>query len=208
MTRKNKFDVRFKPYYRIIQQTGPVSYIIKNKLDGSTSKVYAGEIRHAHIDEWQIAKDTERRCLRNAAYAIPPQASDSETSDSESEENIPLARLAQKYRKERETSSDEEDIPLMELRKRLRYRDNRQREGQGTEVKDMDCNDELYSDNSTSLPFVSNNDSDGEMEVNEVRSQSDSMQRKSIKLEEEGHQEPRSQKGGVKELLRLISNML
>ena len=28
MTRKNKFDMRFMPYYRIIQQTGPVSYII------------------------------------------------------------------------------------------------------------------------------------------------------------------------------------
>ena len=124
--------------------------------------------------------------MRNAAYAIPPQVSDSETSDSESEENIPLARLAQKYRQERETSSDEEDIPLMELRKRLRYRDNRQRENQGTEVGDMDCNDELHSDNSTSLSFVSNKDSDGEMEVNEVRSQSDSMQRKSIKLEEGG----------------------
>jgi hypothetical protein len=31
------------------------------------------------------------------------------------EENIPLAKLAKKFRKERENSSSEDDIPLYEL---------------------------------------------------------------------------------------------
>ena len=84
------------------------------------SRVYAGDIRLAHVDEWQIIKDDEGRRLRDAAYTIPPQPSESESdADSESDENIPLAKLAKRYRHERETSSDEEDIPLMELRKRL-----------------------------------------------------------------------------------------
>ena len=30
-------DLKWKPYYRILEKTGPVSYVIKNQLDGSTS---------------------------------------------------------------------------------------------------------------------------------------------------------------------------
>ena len=116
--RKNKFENKWRPYYRIIEKTGPVSYRIKNQLDGSVSRVYAGDIRLAHVDEWQITKDDEGRRLRDAAYAIPPLPSESESdADSVSDENIPLAKLAKRYRHERETSSDDEDIPLMELRK-------------------------------------------------------------------------------------------
>ena len=32
---------KWKPFYRIIEKTGPVSYIIKNQLDGSSSRAYA-----------------------------------------------------------------------------------------------------------------------------------------------------------------------
>ena len=212
--RKGKLDLKWKPYYRIIEKKGPVSYVIKNQLDGTTSKVHAEMLRLAHINDWLISKDEENRRLRDAAYVIPPQASDSETeSDSESEENVPLAKLAQKYRQERETSSDEEDIPLMELRKRLRHREHRQNHNEETEAKEMECNDELPSDNSSSLSFVEPNDSDGDMDVNEVHLLPISHQMKSVKYVErrKGHQEPleKSQdKGDVKQLLRLISNML
>ena len=161
------------------------------------SRVYARDIRLAHVDEWQTAKDDEGRRLRDAAYA-----------DSESDENISLAKLAKRYRHERETSSDEEDIPLMELRKILRNRELRQ--NQETEEKDMECNDELSSDNSCSLPFVDHNNPEGDMDVSEVHLQPSSSRMRSVKsVEEERHQEPRSQKkGDVKQLLRLISNML
>ena len=42
------------------------------------------------------------------------------SSASDSEDNIPLAKLAGRYRKERDDSSDEDDIPLWELSKRLK----------------------------------------------------------------------------------------
>lgn len=115
--RKGKLGQKWKPYYRVIEKTGPVSYIIKNQLDGSLSRVYAGDLMLANVDDWQIAKDENSRKLRDAAYVIPPQASESETeSDSDSESNVPLAKLAKKYRQERKNSEDEDDIPLMELR--------------------------------------------------------------------------------------------
>ena len=44
-TKKNKLDVRWKPYYRVIDQTSPISFIIKNQLNGSTTKCTADQIR-------------------------------------------------------------------------------------------------------------------------------------------------------------------
>lgn len=40
-------------------------------------------------------------------------------SDGE-DDNVPLAQLARKYRKERENSSSEADIPLFELKKEIK----------------------------------------------------------------------------------------
>ena len=89
---KGQFGMKYLPYYRIIEKKGPVSFVIKNQLDGSTTKAYAGDIRLANIDDWQISKNANNRRLRDAAYVIPPQPSDSETeSDSDLEENVPLS---------------------------------------------------------------------------------------------------------------------
>ena len=70
--RKGKLDLKWKPYYRIIEKKGPVSYIIKNQLDGVTSKVHAEMLRKANVDTWQISKDDKGKRLRDAAYVIPP----------------------------------------------------------------------------------------------------------------------------------------
>ena len=37
-TKKNKFDVRWRPYFRIIRKTSPVSFWIKSQLDGSNNQ--------------------------------------------------------------------------------------------------------------------------------------------------------------------------
>lgn len=57
----------------------------------------------------------------------------------------------------------------MELIKRLR--ESRQNQNQEIEAKDMECNDELPSDNSCSLPFVESSDHEREMDVNELHLQ-------------------------------------
>ena len=163
--------MKYLPHYRNLEKKVPVPFLNKNQLDGSTTKAYAGDIRLANIDDWQISKGANNRRLWDAAYVMPPQPSDPETeSDSDKEENLPLTKLAKKYRQERETSEDEEGIPLMELRKRLRHREMRQTQNEETEVKDMECNNQLSSDNSSSLPLFEYSDSDNEMDVNEVHS--------------------------------------
>ena len=125
-TKKNKLDARWKPYFRIIAQKSPVSFIIESQLDGVTTKAHAEELRLAKIDEWEIPKTDGGRRLRRAAYVVPLE-SERETeapsqneglesdSDDSSDNNLPLARLAQKYRTKRDHSSSEDDIPQMEL---------------------------------------------------------------------------------------------
>ena len=70
--RKGKLDLKWKPFYRILEKKGPVTYIIKNQLDGSTCKVHAEMLRLAKIDDLQIPKDENQKCLRDAAYVLPP----------------------------------------------------------------------------------------------------------------------------------------
>ena len=145
--RKGKFDLKWKPFYRIIEKRGPVTYIIKSQLDGSTSKVHAEMLRHANIEDWEITEDSNNRRLRDAAYVIPPQASES-SSDSESDPdmNVPLAELSKRYRHGREDSDSEDNIPLMELAKRLKARDEVSTPVQDNDPDDIEMDSELSSD--------------------------------------------------------------
>lgn len=134
--RNTKLQDKWKKYYKIYQKTGPVSFVLKNQVDGTLTKAHAEHLRRAK-SEWKIPK-ADGRPLRRERYVEPPSSeSEDETapsnseedqnqndkmsgSGSDSEDNIPLARLAERYRKERDASSDEEDIPLFELAQRLK----------------------------------------------------------------------------------------
>ena len=59
--RKGKVDMKWKTFYKIFERKGPVSYVIKNQLDGTTSKVHAEMLRLANIDDWQVPKTQDNR---------------------------------------------------------------------------------------------------------------------------------------------------
>ena len=102
-----------------------MTYIIKNQLDGATTKVHAEHIRPANLNEWDIPVDKQGNKLRPSRYVVPPMNS-SDESETDSEENIPLNILAKRYRRERSDSDSEDSIPLAELRQRLRERKQRE----------------------------------------------------------------------------------
>ena len=174
--RKGKLDCKWKPYYRIIEKTGPASYVIKNQLDGSTSRVHAEMLRAANIDEWVIPTSTDGRPLRKTAYVIPPEdSSDEESSDTDQEG--PYEKLAKKYQKERDDSDEEDNIPLMELAKRLKARDAMKQEeneesnrdssvdeSRGSVEKSIDFDPEVDSGSETESYF----DADDAMSVDGV----------------------------------------
>ena len=121
--KKCKLNLNWQIGWRIVEKTSPTTYIIHNQLTGATTKAAVIDLREATVDDWNtvfIAKP-DGHVLRKSNYVIPPQ-SESETDESvcsSDEENEPLARIAERYRKERKDPDKEENIPPMELAKRL-----------------------------------------------------------------------------------------
>lgn len=93
-----------RPYFRIIEQTSPLTYIIKNQLDNTTRKAHVEQLRHAKIDDLEIPKETAGHVKRKATE---------DPSTDNNEQNGPT--LEKRFRKER-------DIPLTELAKKIRQR--------------------------------------------------------------------------------------
>ncbi|CAC5398014.1 unnamed protein product [Mytilus coruscus] len=126
--RKGKLDSKWKPFYRIIEQRSPVSFIVKNQLTGSTTKVHAQHLKPAPVETWDIPKSNENKKLRKSRFVVPPESSESEMEvdpqENETVENRTSFRnrLIRKNKHERDTSSDEDEIPLMELKKRINIR--------------------------------------------------------------------------------------
>ncbi|MCG7879465.1 MAG: DDE-type integrase/transposase/recombinase, partial [Candidatus Thiodiazotropha endolucinida] len=119
--RPSKLHNNWTPYYRIIDKTTPVNFKIKNQLDGSVISCHANDIFKAHVDEWKIPKESSsKRPLRKARYVVPPSSDDSSNYDADSEE-IPLARLAKRFRNVRKNADSEGFIPKMELAKHQKY---------------------------------------------------------------------------------------
>ena len=120
--RKNgsKLNVDWKPYFRIIEKTGSVTFVLKHQLDGTiVNKVHAQDIRKAPVDDWEIPP-LQGHMLRKTNYVVPPENDDSQSETGSDDDKAPLARIAQRYRRQRHDSDSEEDIPLMELAKRLK----------------------------------------------------------------------------------------
>ena len=113
-----KLDRKWHPYYRIIEKKSPVTFVIRNQLDGNTVPAHAQHLKKANIETWTVPVHDENRQLRRAAYVVPPQESESEDEEEQAED-----RQVKFCRKERADSDEEDDIPLMELTKRIRSRE-------------------------------------------------------------------------------------
>ena len=84
----------------------------------------------------------------------------------------------------------------------------RQTQNEETKVKDMECNDDLSSNNSSPLPLVEYSDSDNEMDVNEVHSPQTFPEKEiqeTVKPVKTRQKKSQDKGGDVKQLLRLIS---
>ena len=110
---RTKIEGRWRPFYRIIEQKSPVTYILKNQLDNKTVEAHADHMKIAKVDTWHIPKTETGKPHRRAAYVVPPESeeSSSESGSSESEREDPRKKLVDLTRRERENSDDEDNIP-------------------------------------------------------------------------------------------------
>jgi hypothetical protein len=71
--RKNKLNKKWLPYYRFIKQTGPISFIVKDQLTGTTTKCQGRQLRVADLTQWPDFNQQEaERPIRKANYVVPP----------------------------------------------------------------------------------------------------------------------------------------
>ena len=128
--KSSKLDSRWKPNYIVIEQTGPVSFRIKNQLTAVTTKAHASQLHKASTAwEDQLTPTTGRLGKRQSTMVMPEESSSDDENDSEeeTEANTPaLEQLVRQTRTRRDDSSSEEEIPLAELRTRLRERNRKE----------------------------------------------------------------------------------
>ena len=124
--RSGKLDKKWNAFYRIIKQNSPVTFVIKNQLNGTSTTSHASHLRKANVDEWQIPSTNETHTTRKSTLAAPIESSDADAESSDSDNLPPLHKIAKHYRQERSNSSNESDIPLAELAKRLNYNKNQE----------------------------------------------------------------------------------
>ena len=145
----SKLNVDWKPYFRIIEKTGPVTFVLKHQLDGTIiNKVHAQDIRKAPVDDWEIPP-LQGHMLRKTNYVVPPENDDPQSEIGSDDEKAPLARIAQRYRRQRYDSDSEEDIPLMELAKRLQASTCQTSDGesdQSSQMSDRENNQGMSDD--------------------------------------------------------------
>jgi hypothetical protein len=213
--RNNKLECKWTPFYRITKQTGPLSFMVHNQLNGTSVKTHARHIRHADI-EWQVPTEADKRLLRKSNYVVPP---DSDSTSESEDEQAGLEKAIHFKRLEREASSDEDEIPLMELRRRLQMRDKHAQDIQ-SQVEKNETDDETqlkmeFSDKSgsdeadTEVSDFQADDRSGEvdMEVNEVGVlKTDSLQK--VASEVRIAEDKRDAKVLVKNLLDAVQAML
>ena len=127
--RQDKLQLKWTPYFRVVEVLSPLTYRIRNQLDGRITTSHAEHLRLATVDEWDIPVETKSTRRRKATYVVTPPGSDSDSNESstedEEEESKPMEQIAKRYRKERDDSDEEDDIPLLELKRRLQARERR-----------------------------------------------------------------------------------
>ena len=181
--RKNKLDSKWKPFFRIIERKSPLTYVIRNQLDGTTIKVHVQHLRKAQVEKWHTPPLNSNKQLRSQVFVVPPEESDTDSGASDhSAMKNPEDRRIKFCRKERPNSDNEDDIPLMELANRLRAnRDNDientldvdtsvtpESEIEKSDIRDLSDTSESYASSDFSLDNNPSNDSEMEVSENEM----------------------------------------
>ena len=152
--RTNKLAPRWLPYYTIYKQTGPVSFIVRSQLNGTTTKCHCKDLKPAPVHEWSIPEPiSEDRGKRKGYYAVAPSEPESTDSiDSEISDNTFKKRRFNPQTHKRnivENSSDEDELPLAQLRRKYMLEKLKQNQHSQltTKQESPSCNDmEIDSD--------------------------------------------------------------
>ena len=94
---------RWEPYYRIVEQRGPATFLIWDQVSGKVKRAHANELKLAEVDTWEGPElKPKRRRMRKVTML-----------DSEEEESVPESDVSDRIRAPGilEDSGDEVSLP-------------------------------------------------------------------------------------------------
>ena len=126
--RQGKLDQKWRPYYRIVEKTSLVTFVIWDQLVGKVTMVHANDLKLAELREWENPQvENNGRSIRQSTLATPHSELDSDIQDSELESS-PSSIAEDDHdprvgfyppRQELQRWISEDEIPLAELKLRL-----------------------------------------------------------------------------------------
>ena len=83
--KQDKLDPNWILHFRILQQTGSSSYIVKHQVTGTTRRVHTDHLRLANVDnQWEDPdRSFAKRATQNALHDLIDIVSDPSSSESE-----------------------------------------------------------------------------------------------------------------------------
>ena len=123
--RQGKLDQKWRLYYRMVEKTSLITFIIWNQLAGKVKRVHANNLKLAELREWENPQvENNGRSIRQSTLAVPHSELDSDIQDSELES--PPSSIAEDDldprvgfyppRQELHRCISEDEIPLAELK--------------------------------------------------------------------------------------------
>ena len=185
--KSSKLENNWLTHFIIVEQTSPVSFVIRNQLNGKLVRAHANSLRLSNL-EWKVPKSDDKIRKANLSVIPPSDDEDMGNSSSDSDETIIYdpEKYLQKERKILEDSDESQDgIPRFELQKRLRHRDRR--------LKGNDLNSSVSDDN--------DDDEEVDMEIGAINQN----KKRQLPLKERQTKESKSK---TKALLKAIMGML
>ena len=198
---RTKIEGRWRPFYRIIEQKSPVTYVLRNQLDGKTVESHANDILLANVDDWQIPATELGQPRRKAAYVVPP-ASDDSSSEDESEPENAQQKMVRRAQHEREDSDSENEIPKMELAKRIRARELREQDEQAYASEEMQSASDAESE--ATIDY----DISDSMFIDEVQKCASQVTGAKIFMSKKSSRSKKDQSVKLKTLLSAIAGMI
>ena len=56
-------------FYRVVRQTSPVSYVVRDQLSGTVKRVHVQHVNRADLEKWKISKSNNKVRRNRLIYA-------------------------------------------------------------------------------------------------------------------------------------------
>lgn len=85
---EGKLDQRWEPYYRILERTGPVSFVIWDQMAGRTKRANSNDLKLAEIADWEVSEPKTKRVRKRKVTLVEPEEMETDEDYGEEEDRV------------------------------------------------------------------------------------------------------------------------